>query len=346
MIRSAVISLVALCLSQAPVKAMDAAGQPGGPPAVTLVKVAQVKPAFNKAAAPRKPTYKTPKPALKPVRARTPAPRLRPQARPPRASSRPSARVPRAKPRGAAARQARTTREAFNQRARTGTLRRSFNKAAARKPLKRSFNTASRPPLRASFNKASKGGPPRNGAWSRGGGNPPKLRPTFRKAAGQPKAKPAKSNLQYRVNVLPSGVVNPRSMITAKFNKLSGASKTVKSQFRKASGTLAPKYLKSKNGQKVPLPKNALGPYPTKTLKTGRPNGGVFFQGGPGGQNVTRLMPPRPARGKAPAYPNGYFQHQLLTRGPNGKISRQIVAGPNSRKTISKSDPRAHVPFL
>lgn len=345
MIRALVVSAVAIFTSLDTVHSMEVSGHAKATSPVILVKAAPIKPAFNKAAAPPKPTYKTPKPALKPPRARTPTPQAKTTARSPRASTRPSARTQRAKTRMNSARRTGPPRRASNANARAGSLRPQFNRAASTKPLKTRFNRAARAPLRATFNNASSGGPPRKGAWTRGGGTPQSLRATFRRTAAAPAAKPTKSNLRYRVNITSSGVVNPRSMITHTYNKASGASKTLKSQFRRASGSMAPKYLRTKSGQKIPLPKNAYGPFPTKSLKTGQPNGGLYFRGGPGNRNVTRLMPPTTGRSKAPAYPNGYFKHQILTRGPNGKISRQTVAGPNSKKTVKRSDPNAHIPF-
>jgi len=89
----------------------------------------------------------------------------------------------------------------------------------------------------------------------------------------------------------------------------------------------SPNFIVDEGGQVFPVPEGAVGPKPTENGK------GVIFSGGNGGENgqvsSIRIMDPVPARGKAPAYPNGYVVYENI----NGQ-----AVDPNSGRTVSRRE--------
>lgn len=90
-------------------------------------------------------------------------------------------------------------------------------------------------------------------------------------------------------------------------------------------------FVVSPSGTAFPVPTGATGPTPS--LNNSGAQTGVAWTGGSGGQNgqvaTMRLMNPVPARGSAPAYPNGYVTYQ--------NSGRQTV-DPNTGRTVSRRD--------
>jgi RHS repeat-associated protein len=70
-------------------------------------------------------------------------------------------------------------------------------------------------------------------------------------------------------------------------------------------------YIVSPSGTVYPVPKGAIGPVNSPSLRNGP--GGSAFTGGRGGSNGQvwgmRITDPAPARGSSPGYPNGYIKY-------------------------------------
>jgi len=98
-------------------------------------------------------------------------------------------------------------------------------------------------------------------------------------------------------------------------------------------------FVVSPNGTSYPVPTGATGPVPV--INSAQRQTGVAFTGGSGGQNgrvfQMRIMFPTPARGNAPAYPNGNISYQNGP-GPNGQN-----VNPYSGRTVSNQD--GHYPI-
>ena len=89
-------------------------------------------------------------------------------------------------------------------------------------------------------------------------------------------------------------------------------------------------------GTVVPVPAGATGPVPV--VNQAGNTTGFAFVGGSGGENgqvsTVRIMDPAPAKGKSPAYPNGYAKYENATgQGVD----------PNSGKTLPQT--QAHYPL-
>jgi hypothetical protein len=109
-----------------------------------------------------------------------------------------------------------------------------------------------------------------------------------------------------------------------------------------ASSALGGEYAQGVNfvvtgkGVAVPIPSGATGPQ-----NVVNPQGNVtghFYSGGQGGANgqvnTVRIMQPVPARGRAPAYPDGYVVYE------NGRGPRAQAVDPRTGQTVPPS--RAH----
>jgi len=103
-----------------------------------------------------------------------------------------------------------------------------------------------------------------------------------------------------------------------------------------SSTTTSPDFIVDKSGQAFPVPKGATGPKPCVN-DSGKITG-IGFAGGSGGSNgqvtTMRVMDPRDAIGKAPAYPNGYVTYS----NANGQ-----AVNPYSGNTVPRT--QAHYPL-
>jgi RHS repeat-associated protein len=107
-------------------------------------------------------------------------------------------------------------------------------------------------------------------------------------------------------------------------------------------GFKPPNFVATPGSDIIPIPTGASGPTPVRN-DAGNVTGSEY-QGGSGGgpglnSKVTgvRIMDPTPAKGKAPAYPNGAVSYNNTSSPKNQTVN------PQTGQTVPKSDPSAHI---
>ena len=98
----------------------------------------------------------------------------------------------------------------------------------------------------------------------------------------------------------------------------------------------SPNFVVTSGGTAIPVPEGASGPVPV--VNSSGQTTGTAYTGGSGGANgqvsSVRIMNPTPARGSAPAYPNGYVKYEN---------SRGQGVDPTSGRTVPNS--QSHYPI-
>lgn len=200
--------------------------------------------------------------------------------------------------------------------------------AAEAKPGAAGAKPSGKPSAAPAFNRAAGAGTGRTSVRTTTATTPrpaPKsLAPTslkFSQASG------AKSPKIVPMNISPKGHIVRDSRVP-RFNVAAGA----------PLRALPPlKSLTTQTGQSFAVPQGAKGPVQLRSNKgKGSPNGGVALTGGSGAASTIRVMPPRAAKGKAPAYPFGYVTYA----NKHGQ-----TVHPQTGKTLKPTDPAAHIPI-
>ena len=100
-----------------------------------------------------------------------------------------------------------------------------------------------------------------------------------------------------------------------------------------SAGRNSPRFVVTSKGVTIPIPKGATGP--TNVVNQQDRITGHYYSGGRDGANgqvsTVRIMNPTPARGRAPAYPDGYATYENGT-GPNAQ-----AVDPRTGQTVPPS---------